>query len=129
MNLKGYLTIMTIMTLACWAVFAYVIWIIDPFETNEIGFALFYATLFLSLLGTASIVGFLIRFVGMKRELAFRLVKDAFRQSFLFSILIVISLYLLTKNLFTWLNLFYLIASLSILEFVLLGYEKPIKTE
>jgi hypothetical protein len=90
-----------------------------------VGFSMFYATLFVALVGTAAIVGFLVRFVGLKRELAFKSVKEAFRQSFLFALLVVVSLHLLAKDLFTWLNLFYLIGGLSILEFFLLGYEKP----
>lgn len=114
------------MTAFCWAIFGYVIFTINPFETNIIGFSLFYASLFISLVGTAAIVGFLVRFVGLKRDLAFKSVKEAFRQSFLFALLIIISLFLLSKNLFIWWNLLYLIGGLSILEFFLLGYEKPV---
>jgi len=125
MNLKKYLATMIALTLVCWAMFGYVVFTIDPTQTNIIGFAMFYSTLFISLVGTAAIAGFLIRFVGLRRALAFKSVKEAFRQSFLFSLLVVIGLYLLSKDLFTWLNLFYLIGGLSILEFFLLGYEKP----
>lgn len=122
MTLKSYLTLMIITTIICWGAWAYVLFTIDPSITNWIGFTLFYVSLFLALIGTTAIVGFLIRFVAMKKELAFRLVKEAFRQSFLFAILITVSLMLASQSLFTWLNLFLLVVGLTVLEFFLLSY-------
>ena len=124
MTLKKYLIIMAIMTLISWAIFAYVLLSINPEITNWLGFLLFYVSLFLSIIGTSALVGFLVRFVFLKKHIAFRLVKEAFRQSFLFAFLIVISLILLSQDLFTWLNIFFLIISLSVLEFFMLSYEK-----
>ena len=124
MTLKTYLTIMIMMTLLCWSAFAIVLFTIDPGLTNWIGLTLFYSSLFLSIIGSAAIIGFLLRFVILKQKLAWQIVKEAFRQSFLFAFLIVISLILLSHNLFTWLNLFFLIAGLTILEFFMLSMEK-----
>lgn len=123
MTLKSYLTIMTILTLICWVALVYVVFAINPETTNWIGFLLFYIALSLSLIGTATLVGFVIRFIALKQTLVFRSVKEAFRQSFLFATLIVISLLLLSQSLFTWLNLFFLVVGLSILEFFLLSYK------
>ena len=122
MTLKQYLIIMIIMTLVCWSVWVYVIFSVNPEITNIIGYILFYVSLFLALIGTSAIIGFLVRFIGLKQKLVFHSVKEAFRQSFLFSILIVVSLFLLSKDLFTWLNLFFLVIGLSVLEFFLLSY-------
>ncbi|MCK5062095.1 hypothetical protein KAR28_06145 [Candidatus Parcubacteria bacterium] len=124
MTLKTYLTIMIMMTLLCWSAWAIVLFTIDPSLTNWIGLTLFYSSLFLSIIGSAAIIGFLLRFVILKQKLAWQIVKEAFRQSFLFAFLIVISLILLSHNLFTWLNLFFLIAGLTILEFFMLSMEK-----
>ena len=124
MTLKTYLTIMIAMTLLCWSAWAIVLFTIDPSLTNWIGLTLFYSSLFLSIIGSAAIIGFLLRFVILKQKLAWQIVKEAFRQSFLFAFLIVISLILLSHNLFTWLNLFFLIAGLTILEFFMLSMEK-----
>jgi hypothetical protein len=85
---------------------------------------LFYLSFFLALTGSAALLGFFIRFVILKHELAFRAVKEAFRQSFLFSFLIIASLFLLSRNLFTWVNLGLLIVGLTVLEFFLLSYTK-----
>jgi len=124
MTLKGYLTLMTLSTLLCWGVWVYVLLTIDPSATNWIGFWLFYATLFLALSGSFAILGFLFRFVALKRELVFHSVKTAFRQSFLFSFLILAVLFLEAKELLTWLNLFFLAGALVLLEFFWLSYNQ-----
>lgn len=124
MTLKAYLIIVSSMTAICWASFWFIAWMVDPETTNWIGFFLFYITLFFSIVGTAALIGFIVRFVGLKRELAFRSVKEAFRQSFLFALFIILILTLLSKNLFNWLNLIFLLIGLSVLEFLLLGYSQ-----
>ncbi len=133
MTLKKYLLIMSITTAICWLIWTYVLWMINPVLTNWIGFVLFYSSLFLALIGTGAIFGFAVRFIALKKELAFRLVKESFRQSFLFALLIIISLILLSYNLFTWLNLILLIFGLSVLEFFMLSFttskKRPVGTD
>lgn len=126
MTLHTYLTFMFIATLTCWFSWGYSVLTINPEETNWVGFILFYVSLYLAVVGTMAIGGFLLRFVALKQKLAFRSVREAFRQSFLFSLLIIISLLLLSRNLFTWLNLCFLIVGISILELFLLNYKKPV---
>lgn len=126
MTLRLYLLIMAAMTALCWLAFGYIIWTINPAETNGAGFLLFYLSLFFSLIGTAAIVGFLIRFVFLRRELAVNKVKIAFRQSFLFSGFIVAMLFLQSRSLLSWLNAVILIIGLSALEFFLLSYGRGI---
>lgn len=125
MTLRTYLIIMLITTLLCWTAFVFVLFNVNPEITNWLGFLLFYLSLFLALVGTAAIIGFVVRFIGLKHELAFRSVRDAFRQSFLFSFFIVATLLLLSQNLFSWLNLFFLVVGLSVLEFFMISYAKP----
>ncbi len=124
MTLRQYLLTMISSTVICWITFFFVILSVNPYTTNLVGFLLFYLSLFLSLVGSAAIIGFFVRFVRLKHELAFRSVSEAFRQSFLFATLIVVSLLLLSKNLFSWLNLILLIIGLSVLEFFLISYKK-----
>ena len=126
MTLRSYLLIMIGATIICWSSFLVIIFNTDPNKTNWLGFLLFYSCLFLALIGTSTIIGFVIRFITLKYELAFRSVKIAFRQSFLFSFLIIAILFLLAHDLFTWLNLIFLILGLSVLEFFLISYSnKP----
>jgi len=121
MTLKKYLITMTLATMVCWGIFLTIISAIDPSLTNWIGFSFSYLSLFLSLWGTSAVLGFFVRFVILHQNLAFRAVGDAFRQSFFFSTLIVLSLVLISHNLLTWLNLALLILILSFIELFLLG--------
>lgn len=115
---------MTIVTIFCWLIWLFIVGTVNPEITNWIGFTLFYAALFLALAGTATILGFAVRFIILKEELVFRLVKEAFRQSFLFALLVVIGLILLAHSLFSWLNMLLLVIGLSALEFFLLSWQK-----
>jgi hypothetical protein len=124
MTLNNYLLVMTVLTITAWTIFLFVASIIDPSSTNWLGFTLFYFSLFLSLSGLAILIGFIIRFIVLKKELAFNLVKVAFRQSFLFALFFVIALFLKANNLFNWLNLLLLVLIFSIFELFLISYKK-----
>ena len=124
MSLRLYLSIMSATTALCALVFGYILFTIDPETTNSVGFFLFYLSLFLLIIGATAIIGFVIRFIVFRHELAINTVKVAFRQSFFFAGFIVIALFLLSRNLLSWLNLSILIIGLSVLEFFLLSYGK-----
>lgn len=124
MTLKSYLLTMATTTIICWSAWLFTLFTVDPDTANFLGFCLFYLSLLLSLIGTGAIFGFYVRFVVLKNELIFRSVRDAFRQSFLFSFLIIAALFLSSKNLFSWLNLLFLIGGLSLLEYFLISYKK-----
>ncbi len=124
MTLKKYLLVMSVLTAVCWGIFLFVAGLVDPTATNWLGFLLFYLAFFASLSGTIALIGFLFRFVIIKKELAFNSVKVAFRQSFLFSLFIIFLLILKAANLFNWLNLLLLVIIFSILELFLVSYKK-----
>lgn len=124
MTLKKYLWVMSALTAVCWGIFLFVAGMVDPTATNWLGFLLFYLAFFASLSGTISLIGFMFRFLIMKKELAFNSVKVAFRQSFLFSLFIIILLILKAADLFNWLNLILLVVVFSILELFLISYKK-----
>ncbi len=124
MTLKTYLTMMLLATAICWSAWAVVINSINPETTNWIGFVLFYTSLFLSLVGTSTIVGFVIRFVALKQELVFRQVAIAFRQSFSFAALIVALLIMQALHMLVWYNMIFLIIGLTVLEFFLISYKR-----
>lgn len=124
MTLKNYLIVMSVLTIMCWAIFALMLNVINPATTNYLGFGLFYFSLFLSLSGTAALVGFVFRFVALRKSLVFQSVRNAFRQSFLFALFIVISLFLLASDLFTWLNVILLLIIFIVLELFISSYKK-----
>lgn len=120
MTLKNYLIIMGTTTALAWGLFLLLINTINPFTTNVLGLSLFYLILFLALSGSIAIIGFFIRFKLLRKDLIFNSVKTAFRQSFIFSFLIIAILYLLSQKLFSWFNLSLLIIILSLAEFLML---------
>ena len=127
MTLRWYLVLMSIITTVSWVALLFVMMMIDPSATNWIGFSLFYASLFFSLVGTTAIIGFVVRFYILKKELAFRAVSEAFRQSFLFAIFMIVVLILLSRHLFNWISIITLILALSLIEFFLISYNKSPK--
>ncbi len=124
MTLKNYLFVMSVLTAICGGIFLFITNLVDPTATNWFGFGLFYLSLFLFLSGLAALFGFIVRFVALKKELAFNLVKIAFRQSFLFSLFIIFLLILKSQQLFNWLNLFLLVILFAIFELFLISYKK-----
>lgn len=124
MTLRKYLWVMSVLTAFCWGIFLFVAGLVDPTATNWLGFALFYLTLFVALSGVIALAGFLFRFVAKKKELAFNSVKVAYRQSFLFSLFIILLLILKSVDLFNWLNLILAVIIFSILELFLISYKK-----
>ena len=115
---------MSVLSLVCWMVVAFIVSLVNPQATNWLGVALFYIAFFLASSGTAAVLGFFIRFGLMKRELEFNLVKIAFRQSFLFGLFLVIALFLLSQHLFTWLNISLLLVVFVIVELFFINYKK-----
>ncbi len=126
MTLKNYLTVMSFLTLICFAIFFYVATTVDPHSTNWLGFVLFYSSLFIALVGLITLIGFLLRYFILKQGLAFNLVKLSFRQSFVLSLFLILGLFLQANDLLTWLNLVFLIAGFSILEVFLISNRKKI---
>ncbi len=105
MSLRYYLTTMAIGTAACWIAWYIVILSIDPNSAGFFGISLFYISFFLALVGTFSLAGFFIKFLLTKNDtLIFRQVKQTFRQSIGFSLLLLTFLGLLHLSLLTWWN-------------------------
>lgn len=124
MTLKNYLIVMGLLSVLVWGIFILIVNIIDPFATNWLGLSLFYVSLFLSLSGTAALLGFLVRFVALRHSLVFYAVSNAFRQSFLFALFISVSFLLLSLELFTWLNISLLLIIFVILELFVTSYRR-----
>ncbi len=123
MTLRAYLILMIIATLAFWLAFGIIVVNVDPQATSWTGLTLFYVLLVCALTGTGSIIGFVVRFLALRRELVARSVLVAFRQALLAALLIAAVLFLFSQRLFSWLNIGLLLVALSALEFFLLSSE------
>lgn len=121
MTLKAYLVLMSIATLVAVGCFMMVAGLVDPFTTNSLGLLMFYASLFITVMGAASILGFIFRFVIFRRRLAMSAVTTSFRQAFLTAFVTVAVFWMFSQQLFSWLNLLAIIIGFSALEFFLLS--------
>ena len=119
MTLRQYITIMILASILCWTAWGVVIINIDPFTDTGIGFSFFYVSLFFALLGTLSVFTFLIRQFTSREVLPmYRYVQRSFKDAFLFSIVLIVLLFLQGKAYLNWWNtLIFLIALIFIVSF------------
>ncbi len=105
-------------TLLAWMGWVLVLFRIDPQESGLPGLALFYLTLFVSLVGTLATFGVLYRVHLLKRrELLSREVKISFRHGVMLSLVAVISLALSAQALLFWWNFLALIIFVAAIEY------------
>ena len=116
---------MTIATTLCWAVWFIVISNINPDQGGIFGYLLFYISLFLSLSGTISIIGFLIRKKIDKKDIVvFHHVRHTFRQGILVSSLMILALFMQQLQMLNWLTGILVIAVFLILESIFFAGRK-----
>lgn len=125
MTFKQFLILMLITTGAAWFAFGAVVWSIDPTRSGVLGFAFFYATLSLALIGTLTICGTGLRTLTHRDEIISRHVSKAFRQAFLFTVLVDASLALSAQGYFRWWTATILILLLAVVELVFLSAQRP----
>jgi hypothetical protein len=124
MTLRQYLILMTISAVFCWMIWGFVIYFVDPTVAGIMGFIFFYLSLFLSLVGTLSVLGLLLRKKFGKEEFIFKTVTISFRQAILLGLMIIGALILKSQKLLTWWNIIFLILALIIMEFFFISYSK-----
>ncbi len=108
---------MSLGTCFCWVAWAFVILNIAPADAGTTGMLFFYSSLFLAIVGTFSVLGFVIRQKLIKNEDAvMRHARHTFRQSIFIGLLAVITLYLLASDLFAWWNFVLLVLLFLALE-------------
>ena len=126
MSLRSYILLMLLTTVACYLALFAVIYYFDPQNGGPIALTFFYASLFLSLLGTFSLIGLIVRIIFTSSQLVFKKVVVSFRQGIWFSLLVITSLFLQSVNLLGWKNIAFLILALAILELFFMSYKsKP----
>lgn len=116
---------MSIGTAICWLAWVYILGNVDPTETGLAGIFFFYASLFLALTGTFSVLGFVFRRLLVKRgDIVFHHVQRTFRQGIFISLIILLALFLLQFRLLRWWNAILLAALFVILEGIIFTNRK-----
>ena len=82
MGIKSYITAMIMGTLVSLTALCLTLIFINPENANTFSLALFYTSLFLSILGIFSLFGLLMRNLIFKHEIAIHKAKISLRQSF-----------------------------------------------
>jgi len=118
MTLKAYLFLMSITTAVAWTGWIMVITTVNPDSAGILGLSFFYLSLYLSLLGTFSVIGFLIRSLLQRHRRAhiYR-VSTAFRQACLWSLGFIIALALQSERILSWWLLLLLLVAMTMVEF------------
>ncbi len=125
MTLRQYLILMSLCAVLSWVAWFFVVSNTNPNESGTVVFAFFYFSLFLAVVGTISVLGFLIRKAIIKNdEVVFRHVKKTFRQSIVIATLLIITLALLSQELLAWWNGLLLLILFFVLEGVIFTNRK-----
>jgi len=100
-----------------------IIYSFDPTSGGWLAFGLFYFVLFLSILGSLSLLGYgLRRFWNRKRGIPRIMVADSFRQATIFAAVVVVALWLQSGRILTWWNMLLLILLATFVEFAFLVF-------
>lgn len=119
MTFRMYLAFMGISSAIAWGAWYFVMQNVNPFETNAIGFILFYVTFSFGLIGFLSLVGSLYRVQILgRKDVISREVKVAFRHALLLSAVSVLSFFLTFQGVFNWWILFVIIIVACVIEYV-----------
>jgi len=129
MDIKTYNIIMGIATAIAWLGFFVIINNFDPSQASLAIFILFYFLLFLSILGSLSLLIFWIRkLVHRRRVLTRILITESFRQSIIYSSIFIVAFLLQSGRVLTWWNTLLLIILASIIEFSIIVFRKENNT-
>ena len=125
MNVKTYNIFMILATAIAWLGFFIIINNFDPISGNWIVFTMFYAVLFLAILGSLSLIGYWWRrLLNRRKEMSRFLVSESFRQAIIFSAVAIIALWLQAGRILTWWNIVLLIVSATLLEFIIILFRQ-----
>ncbi len=116
MTLRTYLNLMVVATFFAATAWFLVIYYIDPVEAGGMGLGLFFATLFFTLVGIFTVIGFSLRKYFLNNELLFTLIGLSFRQAVWISLIIVGLLIMQGARILNWWDAALLIVSVSLLE-------------
>lgn len=98
-----------------------VLYFIDPQNTGNLGFILFYLSLFFALSSALSLASYFARLIFTRFYSRKETVQISFRQSLFLSIIICLALFLQANRLMTWLNISLLAAMVAVIEFLILS--------
>lgn len=116
---------MAFATLCVWLGWAYVLFRINPVETDWMGFLFFYMTLGMALVGTLTILATAVRRLFHRDHVVSRQVLASFRQSVFFTVLILGTMIMMSHDVFRWWTVLLFVFVLALLELIFLSFQRP----
>ncbi len=116
MTLKSYLNSMALATSVAFMGWIMVILYIDPSNSNYTGLILFYATLFLGLMGFFTLISFSLKRWISNNEIIFAFVASSFRQGFWIAVIVIGLLIMQGARILNWWDALLFIGAVSLLE-------------
>lgn len=122
MSLRAHIVLMLTTTVLAWISWLLVIVYINPTSAGFWGFFVFYVSLFLSLFGSFTVLGFVMRsIVHFRRQTETYRIAASVRQSFLWSGALIIALILQAQRVLTWWIFAIVLIVFALLEFILMS--------
>lgn len=119
MNWRVYLFGMSLATAVAWFCLGAVLFSFEPVKNGLIIRILFYGSLFIGVSGILTLIGFLLRRIRQKEEIAFYQMSISFRQGLLLAIILVGSLLLQSQGLLHWWSVVILLGVVGLAEYLL----------
>lgn len=113
---KQYLITIGVASAFSWIAWAMVLTQLDPYESTGTGLSLFYISLFFSLIGTFTLLGFSLRRWLSKEEIEYQHLSVSLRQGFLLSFCTLGCIAFLMVDILRWWNGLMLVAIAVLVE-------------
>jgi len=114
--MRTWLAGMTISTVFCWGAWLVTLFGINPYRADKFTFALFFVTLFAALVGTFTLIIFLIRVRITGGEIIFAHISGSFRQAVFVAMAAIGILLLQAARVLTWWDGTLLVLAILLLE-------------
>ena len=129
MTLRRYLTFIAVGTGISWLAWLLVLFRVSPDQVGGWGVALFFISLFMTLWGTLTLLGMVVRFLFLKQEIIYYQVLNSYRQGAFASLILVLILVLQSFRILAWWNALLLVVGLSVVEYYFLSKQKTVYNE
>jgi hypothetical protein len=124
MTIKNYLLIILICTVVCWFSWFLVLFFMNPESVKYLSLGVFYFSLFFSLVGTFTLIGYFFRNKINDNEFSYRYLNNSSRQAIVLAGLIIVSLIMQSFAYLFWWNMLLLVVIGVFLEIFLISYRK-----
>ena len=124
MTFRGYILMMAFASVFAWAAWITSLVTTDPTTTDTLRISFFYISFACASIGTLSLAGTLIRIWRYPDIIISRHVVRAFRQAILLTSILIVSLLLLSHDLFRFWSAFLLVMTTCVVELIFLSSPK-----